>query len=169
MKHFLYAMTLLLVVGATTFSTGCKKKDDKKSCPGFSTLSGSAEVNGEDALLVIAQSLINSSGSFDTYLVQLMAIEDDCNTTHTISFNIDIPVGTSLDGVYEFKSFFTANTGDAVGDYTVQILDPISQSAKGINSGSLTVDNKGGGNYDFDINGNLAGGGTVQMKVSAKL
>ena len=146
-----------------------KERGNQKGCPGFSTLSGSAEVNGSELTLVVAQSIINSIGGSDNYLIQLTAIEDDCNTTHTVSLNIQIPTGTSLNGVYQFKDFFNAGPGDAVGDYVKQVLDPVSQSSKSITSGSMAINNKGNDNYDFDINGSLVGGGTIQMKVSAQL
>lgn len=169
MKLLFNAMAMLLLVASTTVSTGCKKKNDSKGCEGFTAVSGSVEVNGEEMLLVVAQSIINAFGGEDTYLMQFMAIQDDCNTTHSVSYNISIPSGSSLNGVYPFKDFFNAGSGDAVGDYVLQVLEPTSQSSKSIIGGSLTVNNKGGGNYEFEINGNLVGGGTIHMKVSAKL
>ncbi|MBP6185029.1 MAG: hypothetical protein KA479_08795 [Saprospiraceae bacterium] len=169
MKHPIFSFMMVILLGATLLSTGCKKKDSDKGCSGFPTVSGDVQVNGEDQILIAAQSIINAFGGQDNYLIQLTAIEDDCNTTHTISFNIDIPTGSTLNGVYPFKDFFDADSGEASGDYTVQVLEPLSQSAKSITSGSLSVENKGGGNYVFDMNANLAGGGNVKMKVSAKL
>lgn len=147
-------------------STGCGD-DEPESCTNFPTLSGTMEINGDEVQVSVFQSIASAGGATfgDSYLFQVAGVSDDCNTLTSFNVNFSVPSGTSASGTYDIKEFFDADDDDATGSFITQTIDPITQSAVDMISGTLIVNDKGDNQYDLDVSATLLGGMMVTMSI----
>ena len=167
MKSTINFLAIVLLISSSIMLFGCGDDEKDTSCANFPTLNGEVEINGEVLQLSAFQSLSSAGGSNfgDSYSFQVGGITSDCNTLKTFSVNVIVPSGTSVTGSYDIKTFFEADEGDASGSFTSQTLDPIIQSAVDMNSGTLTVNDKGDSQFDLDITATLLDGSMVSLSI----
>ena len=162
---------LFLLLGLSVIS-GCKKDDDKETtteCDSFTTIDGKVTVNGVENQLSIAQLLVNADEDFgDTYTFQIAGISSDCNELSSVFLNVTIASGNKLNGTYPIRDFFSADTGEAYGDYTKQKISPLSQSAENLVSGTFKVTQNGTKDYTLVIDAKTATGENIKMNLSHK-
>lgn len=145
----------------------CGQKEDPppaSDCDGLLDSGGEMEVDGETLSLTIAQLLISSGFDGDIYQFQVGAMAGNCNDVSVLSFIVEIPSDTDLDGAYQIKDFFDASLNDAYGvTITSQTLDPVSQSSVSIDSGTIDIIKHSANDYSVDLNGDLVGGGNTSI------
>lgn len=159
----LLSVLFFLFFTATVF-TGCNKDDSESElCKDIPSLDGEVTFNGKKEKLSVAQLIRSSLGSEETYFFQIASIASDCNELHSITFTIEVPENSSLNGTYQFKDFFDADENDAFGAFTTQQLNPISSKLVDIESGTLKATDMGGDNYTLDIDATLSNDEKVEM------
>lgn len=163
----LHSLLFVLLFGLLAISTtGCGGDDDDDAgCEAFPSLGGEITVDGESLDLTVAQRLVTNAFD-DTYLFQLTGVSDDCNSTKSVNFTIMVATGASLTGTYDITDFFNAGTGSAYGSFSETTVTPLSQSLTDFSSGTLSVTDNGDRSYDFDLQADLVGGGSVSMSLS---
>jgi hypothetical protein len=156
---------LLLSMTLICFSS-CKDDEDDKSsdCSGLLESGGDMEIDGETLNLSIAQLLITSGLDGDIYLFQVGGISSDCNNVKTISFSIEIPTDTDLEGTYEIKDFFDAELNDATAvNFIDQTISPINQSLVEVKSGTIEITKHADREFSVNLDGDFVGGGSVSI------
>lgn len=117
--------------------------------------------NGQALQTSIAQLIISSNSGVDSYFANITGFSDDCNMTTTISFNVDIPANSDLNGTYEVKDFFNAGINDVTGMVIAESdLNSTSQSLIEVKSGTIMINKIGASEYDASMSGSLSGGGS---------
>ena len=147
----LFSLTVLLTVG-------CGGDEDNKpsDCSGVLSDGGQIEVDGEEFDLNISQLLISQGLDGDVYSFQVSGISNDCNEIKGVSFIVEIPTGSELDGSYTIKDFFDAELNDVYGvTYTAQVIDILSQTSVSVVSGTINFTRHSARDYTIDLNGVL--------------
>ncbi len=156
----LFAIILL----SSIMVIGCKKEEEEVSNCSFTSLGSQMTLNGTSSNLSIAQYLANSGFDNDImHTFQLGLIDNNCSGLTSVSFTIDVAETKPLGGTYPIKDFSAANLGDATGNYSKSILNPVSQTLEELKSGTIKITKNGTNNFTFDINATTITGVAVKL------
>jgi len=159
----------LFLFSALLFMSSCGDEDPvEETCDAVSTIDGSVKINGENHGLTVAQLLVSAGGATfgDTYQFLISAVNGDCTEVRSVNFSLSLDSGTDLNGSYDIKDFFSAGDEDAYGSFSVQILDPISQSAEDLVSGSVSFVKNGNKAYEIDLEATTVTGEDVSLEMN---
>jgi hypothetical protein len=160
-KKFAFLLVWTMIFALTL---SCKKTEDTEDfCGGLTKLSTTMTINGAKENLIVAQLLKSNAGN-DIYLFALTSANDNCLKQTTVQLTFEIAKGTMLNGTYAISEFGDLN--EVVGSITKQSINPISQLADELESGTVKVTKSGTSKYDFDVNAKLVGGVAFKMTAS---
>jgi len=163
-------LSLLFVLCSFCLVTSCGGDEDPEpvGCPGVTTLDGGVKINGENRGLTVAQLLVTAGGAVfgDSYLFQIAGISSDCNEISSVSLNLSVDSGTSIDGTREIKTFFDANDGDVTGSFTSQIVEPLSQNLQDLVSGTVTFTSGADNTYTIDLSATTVTGDDIDLEIT---
>ncbi|MBK8736797.1 MAG: hypothetical protein IPL98_13200 [Saprospiraceae bacterium] len=168
MNTFSKSILKFAFLGLLIFAFSCSKSDsndtnETKDCDNFGPTTGSATINGATHNLTISQYLLTEDFGVYTHLFQLAGVSPDCNELKTIAFTLQNS-SSSPAGTYPIKSFFGSTNNSAYGDYIIQKISPVSQTAIDMESGELIIKVVGTKKFEINLNSVL----TDQSNVSAK-
>lgn len=163
-------LSLLFLSMTLICFSSCKDDDESSSdCMGLLESGGEMKIDGVTFNLSIAQLLVTTGFDGDVYLFQVGGISSDCNNVKTLSFSIEIPTDTELDGTYEIKSFFDAELNDATSvNFIDQTISPLSQSLVEVKSGTIEITTHADREFSIDMAGDFVGGGSVTIDFRRK-
>jgi len=137
-------------------------------CEEQTTIEGSVTLNGDEQKLILAQLVASSPGANfdDRYSFTIISTSNDCSELTTLSLNIKAGQGSEFSGEYPITDFFETDTNTATGRVMTQQITPVTITSLDMESGTVTVVNKGDNNFDLTIEADLVGGSTLSFEMS---
>ncbi len=159
--------SFILIIFSLCLVTSCGGEDEPEPCQIF-PLDGEAEINGDPHTLTLAQLVVNAGGAVfgDTYIFQFGGANPSCTEIRSINISVSIPAGSDLNGTHEIKDFFSADDGDAYGSFITQVIDPITQSAEDLISGTVQFTKNGPTDYTIDLSAETVTGQSVDVEMT---
>lgn len=165
-------LNLFLLLGLISLCVSCgddEEEEQMSDCAGVLNNGGELEIDGEDFNLTVAQLLITEGFEGDNYLFQIAGLSDDCSELTSLSFSAEITTNSDFDGTYDIVGFFDAGLNDVTTvNVTNTNVTSQQQSLIEVTSGTMTVSKLADREYEVEMTGTLAGGGSVDVSFESE-